>query len=235
MPENTRYKIMVVDDDRDITESTALFLRRAGYSVITCLSGDELLRKVKTSQPDLILSDVLLGDSNGVALCARIRQDTATRHIPIILVSGSRISEQDTASALYEGADDYMVKPLSPRVLIAKVCAVLRRVKAPLELEEVLRRSGLVLNVPERTASLDGREVQLTRKEFDLLTVLLRKGGKVLSSKFLLETVWGYELEDYNATHTVEVHVPSLKKKLGRKLAAMITNIIGSGYRFDPL
>jgi two-component system phosphate regulon response regulator PhoB len=234
MPENARYKIMVVDDDRDITETTALYLRQAGYSVITCFSGDELLRKIKTSQPDLVLSDVMLGDSSGVELCARIRQDPGTRHIPIILVSGSRISEEDTASALYEGADDYLVKPVSPRVVIAKVCAVLRRVKAPLELSEVLRRNGLALNVPERTASMDGRQVQLTRKEFDLLTLLLRKERKVLSSKYLLETVWGYELEDYNDTHTVEVHISSLKKKLGRKFASQITNVIGSGYRLDP-
>lgn len=231
MPEPARYKIMVVDDDRGIVDVFSLWLKKAGFSVVSCYSGGEMLGKVGSSLPDLIVMDVMLGDADGVDLCGRIRKDPAIRHIPIILVSGTRKSEENTVSALFEGADDYLTKPLVPRMLVAKVCAVLRRVKAPAELEEVVRRHGLVLNVTERTAAVDGRSVLLTRKEFDLLTLLLRKEGKVLPSKYLLETVWGYELEDYNDTHTVEVHISSLKKKLGPKFASRITNVIGSGYR----
>jgi DNA-binding response OmpR family regulator len=232
MTESLRYKVLVVDDERDVADCVAIWLRKARFAVVTCYSGGEALDKVMDSLPDLVVMDVMLGDADGVDICRRLRFDPRTRHIPIILVSGSRTSEEDTVTALYEGADDYLAKPLTPRNLIARVSAVLRRMQAPQELEDVLHRNGLTLNVSERTARVSGRTVPLTRKEFDLLTLLLRREGKVLSPKYLLETVWGYELEDYNDTHTVEVHVSSLKRKLGRAFAARIVNTVGAGYSF---
>jgi len=232
MDENLRCKIMVVDDDQDINACFAAWLKKAGFSVLSCYSGREMAEKLERSQPDALLMDVVLGDADGVELCRRIRSDPRTRHIPVILVSASRTQEADAVSGLYEGADDYLFKPVTPQMLVAKLAAVLRRARAPEEIKDVLRRHDITLDVAGRKVTVRGREVQLTRKEFDLLTVFLRKEGKVLNPKFLLETVWGYELEDYNDTHTVEVHLSSLKKKLGKTFASQITNVVGAGYRF---
>ena len=232
MAENLRCKIMVVDDDPDLNECFSAWLKKAGFSVVSCFSGREMAEKLQRSQPDAVLMDVMLGDADGVELCRGIRADPRTRHIPVILISASRTKEEDALAGLYEGADDYLVKPVTPQMLVAKLGVVLRRARAPQEIKDVLRQHDIALNVAERKVEVRGREVQLTRKEFDLLTVLLRKEGNVLNPKFLLETVWGYELEDYNDTHTVEVHISSLKKKLGQAFASQITNVVGSGYRF---
>ena len=234
MAENLRCKIMVVEDNQDINEGYSAWLRKAGFSVVSCYSGREMAEKLQLSQPDAVLLDVMLGDADGVELCRNLRADPRTRHIPVILMSAARTEEKDAVAGLYEGADDYLIKPVTEQLLLAKLMVVLRRVRAPKEIKDVLRRHGITLNVTERKVLAQGLDVQLTRKEFDLLTVLLRKEGKVLDAKQLLETVWGYELEDYNDTHTVEVHISSLKKKLGKALASQIENVVGSGYRFGP-
>ncbi|MFC1678760.1 response regulator transcription factor [Elusimicrobiota bacterium] len=228
-----RQKVLLADDDPDIAETVGLWLKKAGYSVVCAYSGDEAMAKVGKSQPDIVLMDVLLGDANGMQLCSLIRKDPGTRHIPVILMSSKRTGENDMVSGLGGGADDYLVKPLNPRVLTAKVEAVLRRVTTPKETGQVLKRFGLELNVSERKVKVGRKSVQLTRKEFDLLSVLLRRPGKVMSPNYLLETVWGYETEDYNDPRTVQVHISRLKKKLGKSFASHIKNVIGSGYSLD--
>lgn len=225
------YKVMLADDDPAIVRAVDAWLKKAGYAVIQCHSGMEFLGKVAKSQPDIVLMDVMLGDADGRQLCQRLRESPATRHIPVVLISGARTAEGDMVRGLQGGADDYLPKPLKPRLLLAKIEAVLRRLRSPKEPQEALRYHGLVLNIYERTVRIHGRDIHLSSKEFELLTVLLRKVGKVLSPQYLLETVWGYELEDYNDPHTVQVHISRLKKKLGRRLASRIRNLIGAGYR----
>ncbi|MFH1723089.1 MAG: response regulator transcription factor [Elusimicrobiota bacterium] len=226
-----RYKVLVADDDPDIADSAALWLRKAGHSVVLSYSGEEAMAKVRESQPDLVVMDVLLGDANGAHICRTMRDDPATSHIPVILISSVKTGEADMVSGLSGGADDYLAKPLTPGLLCAKVEAVLRRTKIPEKLGEALKRHGVSLNVAERKVRIGRKEVALTRKEFDLLTVLLRKAGKVVSVRHLLETVWGYETEQYNDPRTVQVHIFRLKKKLGKSFASRIENVVGSGYR----
>ncbi|MEE8425290.1 MAG: response regulator transcription factor [Elusimicrobiota bacterium] len=228
-----RYKIMVADDDPSIRRIVEVLLKKAGYSIVLCESGNEVLAKAQKSNPDLLLMDVLLGDADGRKLCTILKKEPATRHIPIVLMTATRKKDEDMVSGLRGGADDYLFKPMSPPVLLAKVEAVLRRLRAPEQLREVLELCGLTLNVSQRTVKLKGKEIELSRKEFDLLTVLLRKRDEVLSPNFLLETVWGYEIEDYNDPHTVHVHMSRLKKKLGKSFASRIQNIIGSGYKLS--
>lgn len=225
-----RQKVLLADDDPEMAETLGLWLKKAGYSVVCAYSGDEAMAKVGKSQPDIILMDVLLGDANGMQLCSMIHKAPATRHIPVILMSSQRTGAVDMVTGLGGGADDYLVKPVNPKVLAAKVEAVLRRVQTPKDTGEVLKRFGLALNVSERRVRVGKKNVQLTRKEFDLLAVLLRRPGKVMSPNYLLETVWGYETEDYNDPRTVQVHISRLKKKLGKGLSSRIKNVIGSGY-----
>jgi DNA-binding response OmpR family regulator len=221
---------MLADDDLTVSKVLGLYLEKGGYAVMHAYSGAEVLQKVAKSRPDILLMDVLLGDADGRDLCRRLRSDGTTRHIPIILISAAKTEEEDQVSGLRGGADDYLVKPVEREILLAKLEAVLRRSRAPQELQDILKRYGLVLNVSDRTAKLGRKEIVLTRKEFDLLTVLLRNSGKVSSPEYLLETVWGYETEDYNDPRTVQVHISRLKKKLGKGFASHIKNVIGSGY-----
>ncbi len=226
------YKIMLADDDPDISRVIDAWLKKEDYSVVHCYSGQEFLAKLETSKPDLILMDVLLGDADGSNLCKQLHENPTTRHIPVILMSANRTRDEDMISGLKGGADDYLLKPLKPAILLAKIETVLRRMRAPAELGEILRRHGLTLDVSKRTVRKGKKEIHLPRKEFDLLTVLLRRSGKVVSSKYLLETVWGHELEDYNDPHTVQVHLSRLKKRLGG-FAVRIKTVVGSGYTIE--
>lgn len=224
-------KVLIADDDPAILRVVDSWLKEAGFSVCRCGSGSDVIEAVRRAKPEVVLMDVLLGDANGMQLCARLRQDRATQRIPVILMSGSKTEDEDLVSGLRGGADDYLFKPLKAKVLIAKLNTILRRFAAPEELEDELSRYGLVLNVSERTVKVKGKEVPLTRKEFDLLTVFLRKAGRLLKPQYLLEAVWGYETDAYNDPHTVHVHISRLKKKLGPSFSRHITNVIGSGYR----
>ncbi|MFH2202276.1 MAG: response regulator transcription factor [Elusimicrobiota bacterium] len=228
-----RYKILLADDDETTRRLMKLQLNRSGYAVVSCESGIEVMQKAALSQPDLLLLDVLLGDADGRELCRRMRAQTQTANIPVILMSGTRRDAADVVDGLRGGADDYVIKHSDPAVLLARIAAVLRRFKTPVEKQDELQFCGLTLNTAERTVrSVDGT-VSLTRREFDLLTLLIRKFGRTLSPQYLLETVWGHELEDYNDTHTVVVHISRLKKKLGPAFAARIKNIVGSGYKLS--
>ncbi|PCI36719.1 MAG: DNA-binding response regulator [Elusimicrobia bacterium] len=226
-------KILVADDDPTIRLLAEKTLTRAGYSVVLCESGQEIAERVKSSAPDLALIDVMLGDADGVEITRIMRADPKTRSIPVVLISGKRTDEEDLVFGLEGGADDYLVKPLNPKFLAAKVAAVLRRFSMPAELSEVLKYYSLTVDVSERFVKVRGKDVKLTRKEFDLLSVFLRRRGKLLSPQYLLETVWGYEPETYNDPHTVQVHISRLKKKLGKTFAGRLENVIGSGYRLN--
>lgn len=227
------HKILVADDDVLLREMVKLWLKKANYRVIECSTGASVQNTVLQEKPDLVLLDVVLGSDDGLRLCNQLKADSKSRHIPVLLISGARMEESDQVTGLEGGADDYLVKPLNRRLLTAKIEAVLRRFHAPEELSEVLESYGLSLNVPARRVTLDGQEIRLTRKEFDLLMALLRKKGLVVTPTYLLESVWGYETDVYDDPHTVEVHISRLKKKLGKNFASHISTLVGSGYRLD--
>jgi DNA-binding response OmpR family regulator len=226
-------KILVADDDPTIRLLVEKTLKKEGFSIVMCKTGREVPDRVRSSKPDLVLLDVMLGDADGVELTRDLRKDPSTRAIPVILISGKRTEEDDLVFGLEGGADDYLVKPINPKFLTTKVQAVLRRFQTPSELSEVLEHYNLSVDVSERFVKVSGKDVKLTKKEFDLLTVFLRRKGKLLSPQYLLETVWGYEPETYNDPHTVQVHISRLKKKLGNGFAERLENVIGSGYRLN--
>ncbi|MBI5624035.1 MAG: response regulator transcription factor [Elusimicrobia bacterium] len=229
-----RCKILVIDDEPETLAVTRAVLEKAGYCAITARCAAEGIDRAIESAPDLILSDVSMPDMDGLALCRRLKTETRLSRVPVVLVSAMRKEEVDQIEGLDLGADDYLAKPVSAVMLLAKVRSVLRRSAGPRHVQETLRGSGIELDLDARSVKERGRQVSLTRKEFDLLTTFLRKPRRVLSIPYLLETVWGYDPAVYNDPHTVEVHASSLRKKLRKTLAGKIVSIPGLGYRFDP-
>jgi two-component system alkaline phosphatase synthesis response regulator PhoP len=230
---SARGRILLVDDEADNLRTYAGLLKAEGYAVRTASGADAALAAALESVPDLVLSDVSMPGGDGLSLLARLRAEKKTARVPVILMSGLRKGADDQADGLDQGADDYLPKPVSARLLSARIAAVLRRYGSPAELGERLREEGLELDVGARTVEIGGKRVPLTRKEFDLLTVFLRKRGRVLSIPFLLEAVWGYDPADYSDPHTVGVHVSTLRRKIGRRLGARIVALPGLGYRFE--
>ncbi|MEW6582940.1 MAG: response regulator transcription factor [Actinomycetota bacterium] len=227
-------KVLVVDDDKSVLGLVRKFLAAAGFSVVVTDNGSEALMLVRESRPDVILVDVDMPGLDGIAVCRVLKKEAATQNIPVVIMSGARISEQDMLAGFSGGADDYVAKPFSLPVLQARLEAVLRRYKAAGgAAESKLRKAGIELDPAGRVVTVAGKPVSLTRKEFDLLAVLIEKSGRVLSVPYLLETVWGYDPADYNDPGTVEVHVSHLRKKLGPKLGKRIVNVVGHGYKLD--
>jgi DNA-binding response OmpR family regulator len=227
-------KILVVDDDKAILALVRKFLAGVGYSVVVTDNGSEGLMLVRESRPDLILLDSEMPGLDGPSVCRVLKKEAATQSIPVVIMSGARVADKDVLSGFSGGADDYVMKPFSLPVLAARLEAVLRRYKvgSP-QAEEKLKKAGIEIDPAGRTVKIAGKDVSLTRKEFDLLAVLIEKAGRVLSVPFLLETVWGYDPADYSDPHTIGVHVSTLRRKIGAKIAERIIAVPGLGYRFD--
>ena len=225
-------KILVVDDDEQVRNLIKKYLIDNSFSVVLTDNGSEGLLLVRESKPDIILVDAEMPGLDGYAVCRVIKKEAASRQIPVIIMSGSRIGDTDVLSGFEGGADDYVMKPFALPILLARIRAVLRRYETATQLETKLKKSGVELDPAGRTVKVSGTPVSLTRKEFDLLATLISKPGHVLSVPYLLETVWGYDPADYNDPGTVEVHVSHLKKKLGPKTAKRIVNVLGHGYKF---
>jgi DNA-binding response OmpR family regulator len=228
-----RLKVLVVDDDATLRGVLKRLLETEGHAVVQAGSAAEGLLTAQDSRPDIVLADIEMPGMNGFELCRVLKRDERTRSIPVILLTGAFKDDEDVVTGVSEGADDYLLKPVSGKLLAAKMTAVLRRYDAPKELDSMLRSGGLALDVAGRTVTVKGKRVALTRKEFDLLTTFLRQPGRVLKFNYLLETVWGYDPATYNDPHTVEVHVSSLRRKLGPETGTKIVNVPTLGYRFE--
>ncbi|MBI5202566.1 MAG: response regulator transcription factor [Elusimicrobia bacterium] len=224
-------RILVIDDDKQLLQAVKTWLEKQDLTVSTASGGKEGLNAARETRPSLVLTDADLPDLDGHAVCRLLKQDPATRSLPVIIMSGTMMEERDIIAGLEGGADDYVLKPFPMRVLIARIRAVLRRFHPEPQAAQTLKARGIVLDPEAREAKIQGKAVQLTRKEFDLLAVLLEKPGRVLTPSFLLEAVWGYDLADYNDPHTVETHVSRLRKKIG---SDRIENVSGVGYKFVP-
>lgn len=225
-------KILVVDDVETLRKTLERALAQQGYSVMTAANGSDALLLAQESPPDLILTDAMMPGLDGNALCRVLKKSPKTRHIPVIIMSGEMIDEKDIVSGLEGGADDYILKPFTTKVLLARIRAVLRRFDQAPAMQEKLKKFGIEIDPAAREVRIDGSAVPLTRKEFDLLGLLLTNQGRVVTSNFLLESVWGYDLADYNDPHTVETHISRLRKKLGAKASKHLVNVRGFGYKF---
>ncbi|WP_081410924.1 response regulator transcription factor [Desulfotruncus alcoholivorax] len=234
MMENTK-KILVVDDERKIRELVRLYLEKEGFEVGEAADGQSALDLYKDEEWDLIVLDLMMPGIDGWAVCKEVRKNS---NMPIIMLT-ARDDEMDRILGLELGADDYVAKPFSPRELVARVKAVLRRTKmAPLPEQpdgaHIIQLPGLSINPELRLVLVDGRAVNLTPKEYELLYRLARSPRRTFTREELLETIWGY---DYMGdTRTVDTHVNRLRDKLlkasGNK-SSYISTVWGVGYRFE--
>ncbi len=215
-------RILVVEDDQDIAELIAHHLGKAGYESEVVHTGDTVLSLVQDKQPSLIILDLMLPGQNGLDICRAIRADPRSTNVPIIIVT-AKTEETDRIIGLEVGADDYVTKPFSPKELISRVGAVLRRAnRVNNTTEPILEFGSIQIDVKSHQVELDGRGVRLTAKEFLLLKYFLLHQGRVLSRDVLLSDVWGYKYT--GGTRTVDVHVRHLREKLpvlGRDLVTV--------------
>ncbi|MBP9853590.1 MAG: response regulator transcription factor [Candidatus Omnitrophica bacterium] len=222
--------ILIVEDDKNISKLVKYNLEKAGYSCHAVVTGEEGFTVLDKEEINLIILDVMLPKMDGFEVCRIIRQDDSYSHIPIILLT-ARGEEIDRIVGLELGADDYIAKPFSPRELVLRVKAILKRsvIKKDGKLKDVLSFDQLKIDIPRHKVSVNSKEVQLTAMEFDLLVMLLNRMGRVQSREQLLSDVWGIEADV--TTRTVDTHVKRLRQKLGR-YGKYIETVRGYGYRF---
>jgi len=220
--------ILVVEDDVDILRLITYNLETSGFDVAAAQDGYEALALARRRAPDLIILDLMLPGLDGLEVCKELKRSDSTRRIPVLMLT-ARGEEVDRIVGLELGADDYVVKPFSPRELILRVRAILKRYTAEEAPAAVWRREGLSVDFQAHRVLVDGREITLTATEFRLLGELIRNQGKVQSRDHLLDKVWGYHFEGY--ARTVDTHVRRLRQKLG-SYAELIETLRGVGYRF---
>ncbi len=224
-------RVLIVEDERDIRDLVLFHLEREGFQVSSASSGEEALRQVRHASPDLVLLDLMLPAMGGLEVCRKLRQDPATVALPIVMLT-AKGDEVDRVLGLELGADDYIVKPFSPKELLARVRAVLRRAK-PAPGAAAIAMGALAIDPGTRTVTVQGAPLTLTHKEFELLSALADAQGRVLSREFLLDRVWGYSRAGEIESRTVDVHVRRLRVKLGSEGRRILT-VKSVGYRLDP-
>ena len=224
-----REQILVVDDEEDLLELIGYNLTKEGYRVTCASSGEEAMQKARAELPGLIVLDLLLPTVDGLEVCRLLKSDPKTLHIPIVMLT-AKGEEIDVVTGLEVGADDYVTKPFSPRVLLARIKAVLRR-KAKEQTDEAttLKIGDLVIDPVRHEVLVENKVVLLTFTEFKLLHVLAQRRGRAFTRIQIVDAVMG---EDYPVTErSVDVHVASLRKKLG-PMGPYIETVRGVGYRF---
>jgi DNA-binding response OmpR family regulator len=231
MTSNEPEQILVVDDEPMVREVVVAYLEREGFRVEEAATGSAALRQIEASRPDLVVLDVMLPELDGFSVLAELRRGG---DIPVILLT-ARTEETDRVLGLELGADDYVVKPFSPRELVARVRSVLRRAAPPIATPEVLDFDGLVIDEQAREVSINGKPIEMTPKEFDLVAFLARSPRQVFSRGQLLEQVWDSSA-DWQDPSTVTVHVRRLRRKIEQdpEQPRWITTVWGVGYRFEP-
>jgi two-component system phosphate regulon response regulator PhoB len=221
-------RVLVVDDEPDILELVRFNLVQAGFAVETASSGEEALAQLRRAHPDLVVLDLMLPDRSGTEVCRDIRSDPSLKTLPVIVLT-AKAEEVDRVVGFELGADDYVVKPFSPRELVLRVQAVLRRGAPSESPHPVLGHGSLELDIERHRCSVDGQEVDLTAKEFRLLESLMSRPGRVLSREKLLDEVWGSDV--VVTLRTIDTHMKRLREKLG-SAGALIDTVRGVGYRF---
>jgi two-component system phosphate regulon response regulator PhoB len=221
--------VLVVDDEEDIQELVRYNLVRNGFDVTVVGTGEEALESARAKVPDLILLDLMLPGIDGLEVCTVLKHEQKTAHIPIVMLT-ARGEESDVVAGLELGADDYITKPFSPRVLVARVKAVLRRkAEASPDRTAVIKRGDLFVHPGRHEVTVKGKSIQLTSTEFEILYHLARRPGWVFTRHQLIDAARG---EEYPVTdRSVDVHIVSLRRKLGA-VGKLIETVRGVGYRF---
>lgn len=224
-------KVIIVDDEEHIQELIKFNLENMGYKVLCSGNGIEALKLVKNEHPDLVLLDLMLPGMDGFEVCKEIRKDNNISNIPIIMIT-AKGEELDRILGLELGADDYITKPFSVRELNARVKAVLRRTTFQ-PVEKSFKFDNIVVDFEKHDVLKDAKKVELTLKEFELLEILIKNKGRVMTRDFLLDKIWGYEY--IGETRTVDVHIRHLRQKIedDDKNPKYIETIRGVGYRFN--
>lgn len=227
-------KILIVDDEEHIVELLKFNLLNSGYEILTANNGIDAVKIAKAEKPSLLLLDLMLPGIDGFDVCKEIKRDNDMKKTSIIMLT-AKGEELDKILGLELGADDYITKPFSVRELLARVKAVLRRTNSFSEAEEDFYESqNLRVEFERHEVFVNGEKVDLTLKEFELLQILIRNKGKILTRETLLDKIWGYEY--IGETRTVDVHIRYLRKKIEEddKNPRYIETIRGVGYRFNP-
>jgi DNA-binding response OmpR family regulator len=220
-------KILIIEDEPDVVDLLTLHLKKAGFAVHTATDGAVGLRMAREEAPALIILDLLLPKMPGLEICRALKTDIATRQIPVLMLT-AKAEEIDRIVGLEFGADDYVTKPFSPRELVLRVNAILRRGKSDAVEEKRLSIGSITVDPARHQVEVAGKPVRLTSVEFKLLSMLMRRQGRVQERDRLLNEVWGYE--SVIDTRTVDTHIRRLRKKLG-KASNAIETVRGFGYR----
>jgi two-component system alkaline phosphatase synthesis response regulator PhoP len=229
-----KQRILVVEDEKDIAELVRFNLEQEGFAVVTAADGEDALEALRKTAPALVILDLMLPGMTGLEVCRRIRSDQATAALPIMMLT-AKAAEVDRILGLEMGADDYVTKPFSPRELVARVRAVLRRASRS-ETEpphEVYEKGRLWIDFDTYEVRLDGRSVELTLREFELLRFFVRSRNRVFNRLQILDLVWGQDA--YVEPRTVDVHIRRLRARIERDDAhpELIVTVRGVGYKFD--
>lgn len=224
-------KILVVDDEPHIVQLITFNLEKNGYKVISADNGIDGLKMAKNEMPQLVLLDLMLPELDGYDVCREIRRDNNISSMPVIMTT-AKSEELDKVLGLELGADDYITKPFSVRELVARVKAVLRRTKIEYN-DKMYKFSDILIDFQKHEVIKDNKKIELTLKEFELLEVLIKNKGRVMTRDFLLDKIWGYEY--IGETRTVDVHIRHLRQKIEEddKNPKYIETIRGIGYRFN--
>lgn len=223
-----RQKIFIIEDDKHISKLVKYNAEKAGYDCIVVQDGEEALNVLTKQGADLIILDIMLTKMDGFEVCRLIKQDIKLKNIPIIILT-AKGEEVDRIVGLELGADDYMVKPFSPRELMLRIKAILKRGQQEESLKDIIKWGTLIIDVPKHRVAVNNKEIELTLMEFKLLVTLIERKGRVQSRDTLLTDVWSIDAEIY--TRTVDTHVKRLREKLG-KVGDSLETVRGLGYRF---
>lgn len=223
-------KILVIDDEEHILELLKFNLELSGFDVCVSSEANQAIELIGKEKPDLLLLDWMLPKISGIDILRKIRQDENIYDLPVIMLTAKNM-EDDKIQGLNVGADDYITKPFSIKELMARINTILRRYRVSDKPQSIIEAGNIILNTDQYGLTVDGHAVDLTRKEFELLKLLMENRGKVLKRDYLLEKVWGYEF--YGETRTVDVHIRHLRKKLGLDETSEngIDTIRGLGYK----
>ncbi len=223
-------KILIVEDERDIVDLLRYNLQEAGFETDAVRNGADALHRAVENPPDLILLDLMLPEVDGLIVCRLLKNDPRTKNIPIVMVT-AKTEERDRVAGLELGADDYITKPFSPREVVLRVSAVLRRIQAGKQAESTkqIETHGLTIDMDKHQVLTETGSIDLTATEFKLITLFARSPGRVFTRDILMDVIWGQEY--YGIDRTVDTHVSRLRRKLG-EFGKHIETVHGVGYRF---